>query len=186
MAGKRHPNYPPEFRNKAVELVLSSGHSIPEVAHRLEINEGTLSTWVTNERKKIKGADVEQMNPHNAIPQGHQETAEKYTQQTSMKDRRMAAEQNSCNWEFVTDEQCDPPSTPIGNKANVVSKPQIRKQDSNLEEPEILQNQESPADFVVSEMFETLRQENRKLKQQRNTLRDAIILLATHTSATDS
>ena len=143
---------------------------------------------LTKERKKIKDADSEQQTPDNAMPQTRQEAAEKYTQQiyTSLQDRRMAAERNTCNWEFVTNDQNNTSPIPMSNKDKMATTPQsCSKQDPNSEETEMQQRQENPADFVVSEMFETLRQENHKLKQQRNTLRDAIILLATHTTTAD-
>jgi transposase len=42
----RPAKYPPEFQRDAVELVLSSGRSINEVALSLGIKRGTLGNWV--------------------------------------------------------------------------------------------------------------------------------------------
>jgi transposase len=43
----RPAKYPPEFQREAVELVLTSGRSITEVARSLGIKRGTLGNWVT-------------------------------------------------------------------------------------------------------------------------------------------
>ena len=42
----RPAKYPPEFQRDAVDLVLSSGRSINEVALSLGIKRGTLGNWV--------------------------------------------------------------------------------------------------------------------------------------------
>ena len=42
----RPAKYPEPFRRDAVELVLSSGRPIADVARSLGINEGTLWNWV--------------------------------------------------------------------------------------------------------------------------------------------
>lgn len=46
MGGKTHPPYPPEFRAEAVELVRTSGKSIPQVAQELGVSEQGLRGWV--------------------------------------------------------------------------------------------------------------------------------------------
>ena len=38
--------YPPELRQRAVGLVLSSGRPIAQIAEELGINRGTLRSWV--------------------------------------------------------------------------------------------------------------------------------------------
>ncbi len=42
----RPSKYPPQFQREAVDLVLSSGRTIKEVADSLGMNDGTLSNWV--------------------------------------------------------------------------------------------------------------------------------------------
>jgi len=41
-----------EFKAEAVDLVESSGKSMPEIAEELGINQRTLYTWVTKQRPK--------------------------------------------------------------------------------------------------------------------------------------
>jgi transposase len=43
---RSRPAYPPEFRREAVELVRSSGRSIPQIAAELGCSPQSLRTWV--------------------------------------------------------------------------------------------------------------------------------------------
>ena len=43
-----------EYKDEAVELVISSGRPIAEIARDLGINEGTLANWVNTARKSGK------------------------------------------------------------------------------------------------------------------------------------
>jgi transposase-like protein len=43
---RTRPAYPPEFRREAVELVRSSGRSIPEIAQELGCSPQSLRSWV--------------------------------------------------------------------------------------------------------------------------------------------
>ena len=40
------PQYPPEFKAEAVELVRSSGRSISQIAKELGVSGNSLRTWV--------------------------------------------------------------------------------------------------------------------------------------------
>ncbi len=40
------PQYPPEFKAEAVQLVLSSGRSISQIAKDLGVSGNSLRTWV--------------------------------------------------------------------------------------------------------------------------------------------
>lgn len=43
--------YPIEFRDAAMEMARTSGWPVAEVARELGINEGTLGTWLSRDRK---------------------------------------------------------------------------------------------------------------------------------------
>jgi transposase len=43
---RTRPAYPPEFRREAVELVRSSGRSIPQIADELGVSQQSLRNWV--------------------------------------------------------------------------------------------------------------------------------------------
>ena len=49
-------SYTPEFREEAIKLVLEQGMSAPEAATRLNMNQSTLTYWVTQARKAGKSS----------------------------------------------------------------------------------------------------------------------------------
>lgn len=52
--GQARKKYTQEYKDDAVELVISSGCPIAEIARDLGINEGTLANWVNTARKSGK------------------------------------------------------------------------------------------------------------------------------------
>jgi transposase len=52
--GQARKKYTQEYKDEAVELVVSSGRPIAEVARNLGINEGTLGNWVQTAKKSGK------------------------------------------------------------------------------------------------------------------------------------
>jgi transposase len=52
--GQARKKYTQEYKDDAVELVISSGRPIAEIARDLGINEGTLANWVNTARKSGK------------------------------------------------------------------------------------------------------------------------------------
>jgi transposase len=50
--GAAHRKFTPEYKAEAVELVVSSGRPIAEVARELGINEGTLGNWIALAKRK--------------------------------------------------------------------------------------------------------------------------------------
>ncbi len=52
--GQARKKYTQEYKDEAVELVLSSGRPIAEIARNLGINEGTLANWVNTAKKSGK------------------------------------------------------------------------------------------------------------------------------------
>jgi transposase-like protein len=50
--------FSPEFREEAVQEVLTSGRSVAEIARSLGINEGTLGNWVKQHRDRHPQAEV--------------------------------------------------------------------------------------------------------------------------------
>jgi transposase len=52
--GQARTKYTQAYRNEAVELVISSGRPIAEIARDLGINEATLGNWVHRSRKSGK------------------------------------------------------------------------------------------------------------------------------------
>lgn len=59
------PNkYPPEFRREAVELVLTSGRKVREVARSLGITDTTLHNWLRKHREAAaRAADPNALSP---------------------------------------------------------------------------------------------------------------------------
>ena len=55
MAGK-YRNYDRDFREGAVRLVKESGKPIAQVARDLGMNAGTLSNWMTEDRRRERAA----------------------------------------------------------------------------------------------------------------------------------
>ena len=49
--GQARKKYTQEYKDEAVELVISSGRPIAEIARNLGINEGTLANWVNTAKK---------------------------------------------------------------------------------------------------------------------------------------
>lgn len=56
MDKKVQQSYTPEFRAEAVKLVIEQGMSPKDASTRLNMNQGTLSYWVTQARKKLKSS----------------------------------------------------------------------------------------------------------------------------------
>jgi transposase len=52
----RRPKYSPEFRERAVRLVLQSDRTIKDVAEDLGMNPGTLTCWVGKDRERRRAA----------------------------------------------------------------------------------------------------------------------------------
>ena len=52
--GQARKKYTQEYKDEAVELVMSSGRPIAEIARNLGINEGTLANWVNTAKKSGK------------------------------------------------------------------------------------------------------------------------------------
>ena len=52
--GQARKKYTQEYKDEAVELVISSGRPIAEIAGNLGINEGTLANWVNTAKKSGK------------------------------------------------------------------------------------------------------------------------------------
>ncbi|MFE4995678.1 transposase [Streptomyces mirabilis] len=51
MAQKRR-KFSPEFRDEAVKMVVVESRPIAEVAREIQVNEGTLGTWVSRYRQE--------------------------------------------------------------------------------------------------------------------------------------
>ena len=56
MSKRVTPSYSPEYRAKAIKLVLEQGMTTAEAAARLNMNQGTLAYWVTQARKGKKAS----------------------------------------------------------------------------------------------------------------------------------
>jgi transposase len=52
--GQARKKYTQEYKDEAVELVVSSGRPVAEIARDLGINEGTLGNWVQAAKKSGK------------------------------------------------------------------------------------------------------------------------------------
>jgi transposase len=60
------PHYPPEFKAEAVQLLRSSGRSIPQLAKELDVSEGSLRNW-------LKQADIDEGKTEGLTTQERQE-----------------------------------------------------------------------------------------------------------------
>ena len=47
---ERRRKFSPEFKDEAVKMVIESSRAIAEVAREIQVNEGTLGTWVNTYR----------------------------------------------------------------------------------------------------------------------------------------
>lgn len=56
MAQKRR-KFSPEFRDEGVKMVVVESHPIAEVAREIQVNEGTLGTWVSRYRQEQAGEE---------------------------------------------------------------------------------------------------------------------------------
>ena len=52
-------SYSPEFREEAVKLVIETSRPIAQVAKELDIQEGTLGSWVARYRREHAGEEPE-------------------------------------------------------------------------------------------------------------------------------
>ena len=54
---ERRRKFSPEFKDEAVKMVIESSRAIAEVAREIQVNEGTLGSWVNKYR--VEHADEE-------------------------------------------------------------------------------------------------------------------------------
>ena len=64
--GQARKKYTQGYRDEAVELVVSSGRPVAEIARDLGINEATLGNWVLRARQSGKLADKQDSKPLDA------------------------------------------------------------------------------------------------------------------------
>ena len=78
--GQARKKYTQEYKDEAVELVISSGRPIAEIARNLGINEGTLANWVNTAKKsgklKEKPLDTEERARAAGAPGGEPPAAD--------------------------------------------------------------------------------------------------------------
>jgi transposase len=55
--GRARKKYTQQYKDEAVELVISSGRPMAEIARNLGINEGTLGSWVSRAKESGKVQD---------------------------------------------------------------------------------------------------------------------------------
>jgi transposase len=61
----RPSRFPPEFRREAVELVVTSGRPVKQVAESLGISDATLGNWVRVQRaEEVRAADPDGLSEH--------------------------------------------------------------------------------------------------------------------------
>ena len=55
MAKKRGPNYSPEFRLEAAQLVVEQGYSLKEASEAMNVKSSTLSVWIKQLKSEQEG-----------------------------------------------------------------------------------------------------------------------------------
>jgi transposase len=71
MPPRKRRSFTAEYKVEAAHRVIDSGRPIAEVARELGLNDGLLSIWVKDERRRIAAAEV-----HGDTPLGAAERAE--------------------------------------------------------------------------------------------------------------
>ena len=163
MAEKKRSSYTPEFRKKATDLALTSGHPTSYVAQLLKIKESTLGNWVAKAKK------VDTRAKKSAL-----KSVEKPAIQKEKQPVKTEPSQLSCN-------STESEKRGSGQQKNGTTTIQtvMGLSEGNDNSPSSKTNELFPG---ISENLplelQKLRSENQKLKRERNIFREAIILLA--------
>ncbi|MFD9615208.1 transposase [Streptomyces sp. NPDC059083] len=63
MPPRKRRSFTTEYKVEAAHRVIDSGRTIADVARELGLNEGLLSNWVKNERRRIAAAEAHGEKP---------------------------------------------------------------------------------------------------------------------------
>ncbi|MEV4130513.1 transposase [Nocardia sp. NPDC049707] len=66
MPPRKRRSFTAEYKVEAAHRVIDSGRTIAEVARELGLNEGLLSNWVKDERRRIAAAEAQGDKPLDA------------------------------------------------------------------------------------------------------------------------
>jgi transposase len=67
MPPRKRRSFTAEYKVEAAHRVIDSGRTVAEVARELGLNDGLLSIWVKDERRRIAAAEVHGEKPLEAV-----------------------------------------------------------------------------------------------------------------------
>ncbi|WP_194842621.1 transposase [Endozoicomonas sp. OPT23] len=156
----KRQTYTLEFRQKAVELALTAEQPTSQVARILKVKESTLANWVAAKKRALKNQgllDLDDLKKKEFIDQD-KHSRPKANNQVNKQDTAVpasATHHNSDQEPLVSQSSNHQPSTQIENES--ILKSTMTK---------------------LPQELQILRNENQRLKRERDIFREAVVLMA--------